>query len=95
MSERLTEQFIYSIVVSYTRKLEKDDIVPHKLKRVFAKLAQQGGSPIDRFQRSLGHDSIYTTEKHLGIEQNPADAPFDHPGLKINQGSETSDSKTW
>ncbi|MGI8845450.1 MAG: tyrosine-type recombinase/integrase [Thermoleophilaceae bacterium] len=83
MGERMTEQAIYNIVVGYAEKLEKQGIAPHDLRRTFAKLAHKGGSPIDQIQLSLGHDSIQTTEKYLGVEQDLTDAPCDHLGLKI------------
>lgn len=83
MGEGFTEQAIYNIVVSYAEKLEKGGIAPHDLRRTFAKLAHKGGSPVDQIQLSLGHDSIQTTEKYLGIEQDLTDAPCDHLGLKI------------
>lgn len=83
MGEGLTEQAIYNIVVSYAEKLEKSGIAPHDLRRTFAKLAHKGGSPIDQIQFSLGHDSIQTTEKYLGVEQDLTDAPCDHLGLRI------------
>ncbi len=84
MGEKLTEQAIYNIVVSYAEKLEKSGIAPHDLRRTFAKLAHKGGSPIDQIQLSLGHDSIQTTEKYLGVEQDLTDAPCDHLGLRIS-----------
>lgn len=84
MGEGMTEQAIYNIVVSYAEKLEKLGIAPHDLRRTFAKLVHKGGSPIDQIQLSLGHDSIQTTEKYLGVEQDLHDAPCDHLGLKIN-----------
>lgn len=83
MGESLTEQAIYNIVVSYAEKLKKQGIAPHDLRRTFAKLAHKGGSPIDQIQLSLGHDSIQTTEKYLGVEQDLTDAPCDHLGLRI------------
>jgi site-specific recombinase XerD len=84
MGERMTEQAIYNIVVGYAKKLEKQGIAPHDLRRTFAKLAHKGGSPIDQIQLSLGHDSIQTTEKYLGVEQDLTDAPCDHLGLRIS-----------
>ncbi|MEO6588768.1 MAG: site-specific integrase, partial [Pyrinomonadaceae bacterium] len=83
MGEGITEQAIYNIVVGYAEKLEKQGIAPHDLRRTFAKLAHKGGSPIDQIQLSLGHDSIQTTEKYLGVEQDLTDAPCDHLGLRI------------
>lgn len=83
MGKGLTEQAIYNIVSSYAEKLKNQGIAPHDLRRTFAKLAHKGGSPIDQIQLSLGHDSIQTTEKYLGVEQDLTDAPCDHLGLRI------------
>jgi len=84
MGESITPQAIRDIVVSYAGKLENQGIAPHDLRRTFAKLAHKGGSPIDQIQLSLGHDSIQTTEKYLGVEQDLTDAPCDHLGLRIS-----------
>lgn len=84
MGNGLTEQAIYNVVVSYAEKLKNEGIAPHDLRRTFAKLAHKGGSPIDQIQLSLGHDSINTTEKYLGVEQDLTDAPCDHLGLRIS-----------
>lgn len=83
MGERITDQAIYDIVTGYAGKLEKQGIAPHDLRRSFAKLAHKGGSPIDQIQLSLGHNSIQTTEKYLGVEQDLTDAPCDHLGLRL------------
>ena len=83
MGTKITEQAIYNIVVGYAEKLAALGIAPHDLRRTFAKLAHKGGSPIDQIQLSLGHDSIQTTEKYLGVEQDLTDAPCDHLGLRI------------
>ncbi len=84
MGEGMTEQAIYNIVISYAEKLKNQGIAPHDLRRTFAKLAHKGGSPIDQIQLSLGHDSIQTTEKYLGVEQDLTDAPCDHLGLRLS-----------
>ncbi|MGC2239195.1 MAG: tyrosine-type recombinase/integrase [Pyrinomonadaceae bacterium] len=84
MGDKITEQAIYNIVLSYAEKLKNKGIAPHDLRRTFAKLAHKGGSPIDQIQLSLGHDSIQTTEKYLGVEQDLTDAPCDHLGLRLS-----------
>ncbi len=84
MGESITPQAIRDIVNSYAEKLQNQGIAPHDLRRTFAKLAHKGGSPIDQIQLSLGHDSIQTTEKYLGVEQDLTDAPCDHLGLRIS-----------
>jgi site-specific recombinase XerD len=83
MGESLSPKAIYNVVKIYAKKLEKISIAPHDLRRTFAKLAHKGGSQIDQIQISLGHDSINTTEKYLGVEQDLTDAPCDYLGIKI------------
>jgi integrase len=56
---------------------------PHDLhlRRTFV---HRGDSPIDQIQLSLGHSSVQTTERYLGVEQDLIDAPCDHLGLKLS-----------
>ena len=49
----------------------------------FAKLAFKGGAKLDQIQLSLGHASIQTTERYLGVEQDLTDAPCDYLHLKV------------
>jgi len=83
VAERMTEQAIYNIVVEYAEALGFGKLAPHDLRRTFAKLAHQGGSTLDQIQLSLGHGSIQTTERYLGVEQDLTDAPCDHLGLRL------------
>jgi integrase len=78
----MTPQAIRDVVVSYGKELGFD-IASHDLRRTFAKLAHEGGSGIDQIQLSLGHASIQTTERYLGVEQNLTDAPCDRLGLRL------------
>ena len=59
------------------------DIAPHDLRRTFAKLAHKGRAALEQIQLSLGHASIQTTERYLGVRQDLADAPCDRLGLKL------------
>jgi integrase len=53
-------------------------------RRTFAKLAYEGKVPIEQIQFSLGHESIQTTERYLGVRQDLQDAPCDHLPLEID-----------
>jgi integrase len=81
--EGVTEQAIYNVVTEYARSMGQGEIAPHDLRRTFAKLAHKGGSALDQIQLSLGHSSIQTTERYLGVEQDLTDAPCDHLGLRL------------
>ncbi|MCL4410207.1 MAG: tyrosine-type recombinase/integrase [Gammaproteobacteria bacterium] len=82
IGQRTTTQAIWRAVQKYTRMISLS-AAPHDLRRTFAKLAHRGGSPIDQIQLSLGHSSVQTTERYLGVEQDLVDAPCDHLGLKV------------
>jgi site-specific recombinase XerD len=41
----------------------------------YAKLAHKDGAKVDQIQLSLGHASLTTTERYLGVHQNITDAP--------------------
>jgi len=81
--DRMTEQAIYNLVVDYAVSLGFGKFAPHDLRRTFAKLAHKGGSGMEQIQLSLGHSSIQTTERYLGVEQDLTDAPCDHLGLRL------------
>jgi len=81
--ESLTPQAIRDIVKQYAEQIGKPELAAHDMRRSFAKLAHKGGSGLDQIQLSLGHLSIKTTEKYLGVSQNLTDAPCDHLGLAL------------
>ena len=74
----MTSQAIADVVHTYAV-----DVAAHDLRRSFAKLAHKGGAGLDQIQLSLGHASIRTTEKYLGVEQDLVDAPCDRLGLRV------------
>jgi integrase len=80
--ERMTAQAVFNIVRGYGIDL-RVNIAPHDLRRTFARLAHKGHAPLEQIQLALGHVSILTTERYLGVRQNLADAPCDHLGLNI------------
>ena len=59
-------------------------IAAHDLRRTYAKLAHQGRAALEQIQLSLGHASLTTTERYLGVEQDLTDAPCDHIKLNLN-----------
>ena len=45
-------------------------LAPHDLRRTFAKLAHKGKAALEQIQLSLGHASVTTTERYLGVRQD-------------------------
>ena len=77
----LTPQSIFETVIAYARRAGLGRITPHDLRRTFAKLAHRGRAPLEQIQITLGHASIQTTERYLGLKQNLHDAPCDRLGI--------------
>lgn len=84
VGKALSAQAVYLIVKRYTVELGLN-VSPHDLRRTFAKLAHRGRAPIEQIQLSLGHSSILTTERYLGVRQNLSDAPCDHLGIDLER----------
>jgi site-specific recombinase XerD len=78
----MTPQSIFEVVGRYSRGLGVS-VAPHDLRRTFAKLAHKGQAPVEQIQLSLGHASLRTTERYLGVEQDLTDAPCDRLGLRL------------
>jgi site-specific recombinase XerD len=78
----MTSQAIWNVVEQYADRIGVK-VAPHDLRRTFAKLAYQGGSPIEQIQKSLGHASIKTTESYIGIDQDFDYSPSDAIQLRV------------
>jgi site-specific recombinase XerD len=82
--ELLLPQNIMEAVAVYASAIGIPNLAPHDLRRTFAKLAHRGRAAIEQIQLSLGHASIVTTERYLGVRQDFQDAPCDHLGLRMS-----------
>ena len=72
----LSEQAVLDVVRAYAAPLGLD-VAPHDCRRTFAKLALRGGARLEQIQLNLGHASIQTTERYLGVDLDLHDAPCD------------------
>jgi site-specific recombinase XerD len=82
--DSMTDQAVFDVVKRYAEQIGVHNIAPHDLRRSFAKLAHKGHAALEQIQISLGHSSIQTTERYLGVRQDMTDAPCDHLGLKLS-----------
>lgn len=83
----LLPQNIMETVVKYSRRIvpgATGQVAPHDLRRTFARLAHKGRAALEQIQLSLGHASIVTTERYLGVRQDFEDAPCDRLGLRVS-----------
>jgi integrase/recombinase XerD len=81
--EVLLPQNIMEAVLKYGRQIGVPKLAPHDLRRTFAKLAHKGRAALEQIQLSLGHASIVTTERYLGVRQDLHDAPCDRLGIRL------------
>jgi len=79
----MTDQAIADVVREYGRAIGQNHLAAHVLRRSCAKLAHRGCAGLDQIQLSLGHASIKTTERYLGVDQDLTDAPCDRLGLRL------------
>jgi integrase len=76
--DSLTSQGVWRCVEKYS------NVAPHDLRRTYAKLAHKGVAKLDQIQLSLGHASLTTTERYLGVHQDLHDAPCDFLKLDLS-----------
>lgn len=81
VGEKMTPQAVYDAVSLYADQIGVD-IAAHDLRRTFAKLAHKGGADLAQISLTLGHASLTTTQKYLGLDLDLVDAPCDKIGLK-------------
>jgi integrase len=79
--DRMSAQAFFHLTISYADTLGLGKLAPHDLRRTFAKLGRKAGSALEQIQWTLGHASIQTTERYVGIKQDLHDAPGDRLGL--------------
>jgi integrase len=80
----ITARSIFEVVQTSGIRIGVPSLAPHDLRRTFAKLAHKGRAALEQIQLSLGHASLTTTERYLGVRQDLTDAPCDHLGLTVD-----------
>lgn len=82
----ISGQAIYNTVARYVATLGLGDVAPHDLRRTFAKLSYRGGADLDQVQLALGHASLLTTQRYLGLALDLSDAACDRLGFMVEVG---------
>lgn len=81
--ESMTPQAVYDVVKQAAATAGLGNLAAHDLRRTYAQLARRAGASIEQIQLSLGHASVQTTERYLGIRQRLDVAPGDLIELDI------------
>jgi integrase/recombinase XerD len=82
--ETLSAQALYNLIKEYGKAIGHPELAPHDLRRTFAKLANRGGAALEDISQTLGHASLQTTQRYLGLELNLDNAAPDRVGLKMS-----------
>jgi integrase len=75
--DALTERAVWQLVREYAAQIGIGELAPHDLRRTTAKLCRAKGGELEQIKFLLGHESILTTERYLGSEQNLKNAVND------------------
>ena len=68
IGESISGQAILDIVDLYGLELGKDKLRPHDLRRTYARIGYDAGMDIGQISKLLGHASIATTQRYLGLQ---------------------------
>ncbi|MGI8773015.1 MAG: tyrosine-type recombinase/integrase [Acidobacteriaceae bacterium] len=80
--EGLTAGAMFQVVRLYAERMGLAQLAPHDLRRTCAKLCRKRGGDLEQIKFLLGHESIQTTERYLGAEQDLVTAVNDKLGLE-------------
>ena len=79
----VTPREVARIVKKHAAAVGFPDIAPHDLRRTYAKLSYQNGARLDQIQINLGHESLTTTQKYLGIDLDLEDGPGSYLDIDV------------
>jgi integrase len=82
--EGISEDTVWAITREYGARIGEPELAPHDLRRTCARLCRNCGGRLEQIQMLLGHASILTTERYLGVGQDLAPAVNDN--LPIRSG---------
>ena len=68
LGESISGQAILDIVDAYGQELGKEKLRPHDLRRTYARIGYDVGIDIGQISKLLGHASIATTQRYLGLQ---------------------------
>ncbi len=81
--DSLSADTVRDTVKLYGPMIGEPELAPHDLRRTCAKLAYKAGAKVAQIQKMLGHSSIQTTERYLGLDQDFENAPNDLIPIRV------------
>jgi integrase len=73
----LTERAVWQLVREYAAQVGIGELAPRDLRRTAAKLCRSKGGELEQIKFLMGHESILTTERYLGSQQDLKNAVND------------------
>jgi integrase len=74
--DRMSEKVVWQMRIGYSKTSGLAGIAPHDCRRTCAKLCRASGGELEQIQLLLGHASVQTTERYLGIITRMAIRPL-------------------
>lgn len=68
IGETISPVGIFKIVRAHGEMIGKPELAPHDLRRTYAQMGFDAGTPITQISRLLGHSSVNTTQRYLNLE---------------------------
>ncbi len=85
VERQMTPQSVFNLVRKCAKAIGQADLVPHDLRRSHAKLAHPGGVDLAQISKCLGHASLSTTARYLGVDLDLARQPCDYIKQRLNE----------
>ena len=85
VERQMTPQSVFILVKKYAKAIGQADLVPRDLRRSHAKLAHPGGVDLAQISKCLGHASLNTIARYLGVDLDLAQQPCDCIKQRLNE----------
>ena len=66
--ESMSGVALFKLVQKYGKRIGKPELAPHDLRRSYAQIGFEDGTPITQLSKLLGHASVATTQKYLNLD---------------------------
>lgn len=85
--EGISEDTVWALTREYGARMGRPKLSPHDLRHTCARLCKTSGGSLEQIQLLLGHASVQTTARYLGICQDLSQAINDDLHIPLNDGA--------
>ena len=85
--DTLSDWAVWSVVEQSSKQIGIEHFGAHDLRRTCAKLCRKNGGDLEQIKFLLGHSSIQTTERYLGLGAGYRDRGERQPGTVVENAT--------